>query len=215
MKMSSSVSAIFPAYIKARQEINVIYKDKKVSFKQVSYGYADLPQIVEAINAVTFKYGLSFLQPLGKITGERYLKTSVSDVISIENILIHDSGEWMSKTAQVLIEDGMPSKIKNNGASVTYGRRICALAFWFLSVEDEVEKNCNSYQSRQSDKVLDIPEEFSLDLLKFYISASSVPDRTEKAIIESFKGKITRLDQLSMPSIAHWCKQLSKKLSEK
>jgi hypothetical protein len=230
MKMSETVKNIFPAYIKARNEIGAIYKDKKVKYKQVSYGYADLPQIVDTIFPVVNSNGLAFLQPVGKVGGERWRsdtfdnpgketetnRVSGADYIAIENVLIHESGEWISTLAQVLIDDNMPSKTQGTGASITYARRVSALAFWFLAVEDETEKNVerNNSQQRENKQNHINEADYNIDLLRFYIKASSVPSKTERAIIDSFKGRVTELEQLSLPSIKYWCDTLSRKLAE-
>jgi hypothetical protein len=211
MKMSDSVKNIFPAYIKARLKMAPLYKDKD-GYK---FKYVDLPQIVEAINTATHPNELAFLQLIGKIKGDRVsvkdnVRTSGGDVISVENMLIHTSGEWISKTAQVLIDDKMPSRIQCSGASVTYARRISALGFWFISAEDEIEKR--GVDNRNSGKVMS--EVSPLDALKFYISASSVPSKTEKAIIDSFNGKLQSIDEMNIEETRHWCNVLSRKLSE-
>lgn len=226
MKLSSSVTNIFPAYIKARKAMGSVYKDKD----GYNAKYADLPQIVEVINAAAYANGLAFIQSLAGIDGHRKsvgkndMQVSGSDCISIENMLIHTSGEWMSKTGQVLIDDKMASKIQCSGASVTYARRVSALGFWFIAVEDEIDKRGVSNDVKHSDDSMKrggyldlrqagktvIDSEYNIDLLKTYIAASSDPAKTEKHIIDACGPEVINLYGLSLTAIEYWCKALKK-----
>lgn len=239
MKMSSSVLNIFPAYIKARKAMGNVYKNIAVQFNKTSYKYADLPQIVETVNAATYPNDLAFIQSVGDIEGCRTYWNFVNesrdksgeckeftsgDVISIENMLIHASGEWMSKTAQVLVDDKMPSRIQCSGASVTYARRVSALGFWFIAVEDEIEKRSMSNNIKHADDGMKhggyidlrqagktvIDSEYNINLLKTYIAASSDPAKTEKHIIDACGPEVISLYDLSSGSIEYWCKGLKK-----
>lgn len=193
-----------------------VYKDKD----GYNAKYADLPQIVEVINAAAYANGLAFIQSLGGIDGHRKsvgkndMQVSGSDCISIENMLIHTSGEWMSKTGQVLIDDKMASKIQCSGASVTYARRVSALGFWFIAVEDEIDKRDMSNNVRYADDGMKrggyVDSEYSIDLLKTYIAASSDPARTEKHIIDACGPGVINLYGLSLTAIEYWCKALKK-----
>jgi hypothetical protein len=196
----------------------VSFKDKNNNYREVpKFKYVDLPKIVEVINEASYKNNLIFCQLMGEIK---------EGCISLENILLHSSGEWISKACQVLIDDKMPSRIQCVGASVTYARRISALGFWFMAAEDEIEPRTYQNYNNQGDveylkpaKIIknsplqSQPSDYNIDLLRFYISASSVPYKTEKAILDSFNGKIRTLDELDDASLKHWCDILSKKLA--
>lgn len=107
-KLSSSLS-------KLQGEITDAHKDKK----GYGYNYADLSQVLDIARPLLAKHGLSVTQ----------LLYSEEERMGVETCLLHESGQWLSSSASMMVErsKGM-SLAQSAGSVITYLRRYALAA---------------------------------------------------------------------------------------
>ena len=122
MGRSDTIAKLLPALIKARGEMTKVIKDAtNPHFKSK---YADLAGCLEACEPALGKYGLAVLQTTRWADG----------VLTLDTVLAHDSGEWISSEYPVLCQYTRPQEI---GAGLTYARRYSYLAITGRAPEDD------------------------------------------------------------------------------
>lgn len=99
--------------------------------------YADLPSILELCRPLLSKNGLSIAQFPGNAS---------SDKISIETILMHKSGEWISSVYEMnAISQTERLKSTNaaqaDGIIITYARRYAITALLAIAAQDDTDAN--------------------------------------------------------------------------
>jgi hypothetical protein len=99
--------------------------------------YADLPSILELCRPLLSKNGLSIVQFPGN---------SANDKISIETVLMHKSGEWLSATYEMsAISESARLKSTNaaqaDGIIITYARRYAITALLAIAAQDDTDAN--------------------------------------------------------------------------
>ena len=86
--------------------------------------YADLAEVLSCIKAVAMDNGLSFTQ----------MPSYSEGVVSVETMLIHNSGEWISSVCSSPAPKLDPQGI---GSAITYLRRYSLSAVFGLAQEDD------------------------------------------------------------------------------
>lgn len=102
--------------------------------------YADLPSILELCRPLLSKNGLSIVQFPGN---------STNDKISIETVLMHKSGEWISAAYEMsAISEGARLKSTNaaqaDGIIITYARRYALTALLAIAAQDDTDANAGN-----------------------------------------------------------------------
>ena len=119
MKTSTEIVKITGAFLKAQKEIESVIKDKTNPFFKSKY--ADLTGVIDACKDKLNKQGIAILQPI--------------DGMTVETILIHDSGEWFSSSTPIV------SKEVNNpqalGSAITYAKRYGLQSMVLLPASDD------------------------------------------------------------------------------
>lgn len=113
----SEIAQLAAALVKARADLHHVGKDKKVSIKTksgatISYGYADLSDVIDVCTAALTPHGVTFLQP---VIG------SEAGTIRVRTTLLHESGESLSDEGVPIAADFRDAK--SVGSAVTYARR--------------------------------------------------------------------------------------------
>ncbi len=123
MNKSDDISQLALALSKLQGEIKDAYKDRK----GYGYQYADLSSVLDIIRPLSSKYRLSITQ----------LPGAVGEKVSLETILMHESGQWISSTIEmpVQISKGM-SMAQSTGAVLTYARRYALAAVFGIAQSD-------------------------------------------------------------------------------
>lgn len=104
------------ALVKATLEFDQVLADKKISYNQTRFNYANLDSIIQATRKALANNGL-------------VLTTSVSveaNKVSLKPRLIHASGEWLEYDAFTL--KAKSESDKDIGAAITYARRYTQLS---------------------------------------------------------------------------------------
>ena len=122
MKMSESIKELAAAMAAAQLEIeNASKNSANPHFKSK---YADLAEVLNTARPVLAKHGLSVAQ----------FPSMEANVVSVETILMHSSGEWISNIASAPLSKPDAQGV---GSATTYLRRYSLAALAGIAQEDD------------------------------------------------------------------------------
>lgn len=122
MNKSESIKELATALAKAQAEIeNASKSSVNPHFKSK---YADLAEVLNTVRPVFSKHGISVIQAPSYEAG----------VASVETMLAHSSGEWLSNTCSAPVSK---QDAQGVGSAVTYLRRYSLAAFAGIAQEDD------------------------------------------------------------------------------
>lgn len=155
MNKSESIAELATALSKAQPELENAIRDVAAH----KYKYADLGQMLTITKPVFAKYDLALSQfPSG---GE-------GDSISLDSILMHKSGEWLSQSYSMPIEARGISKAQASGLTITYMRRYALAAIAGITQEDndaaahrEEQKNIDMHAEENNAAVAEFKRKMS------------------------------------------------------
>lgn len=119
MKTSESIIKITPAFLKAQKEITSVIKDSDNPF--FNSKYADLTSVIDACKDKLNAVGIAILQPI--------------DGMSVETMLLHESGEWFSSSTPIVSKD--ENNPQSLGSAITYAKRYGLQSMVLLPAEDD------------------------------------------------------------------------------
>jgi len=119
---SDSIKELSAALSKAQAEIKGASKDSANPFFKSKY--ADLASVWDACRDPLTKNGLSVSQP----------PSADGAKVTVETILMHESGEWMSTALTMTAKDDSPQAI---GSTITYARRYALAAMTGVAPDDD------------------------------------------------------------------------------
>ena len=123
MQKSDTISALAAALAKAQAAIRPAKKDS--TNPHYKSKYADLASIMEACRDALAANDLSVVQmPVDIIPGHA----------SLETVLLHKSGEWMSSVASCRLSK---DDAQGYGSAITYLRRYCLAAMLAIAQDDD------------------------------------------------------------------------------
>lgn len=122
MEMSSSITKIAPAFLKAQAAMNAAAKT--ASNPHFKSKYADLSTIIAEVKPALNFHGISFLQ------------SSHNDAtgVTVSTVFLHDSGEWLRATIYLPVPQQTPQAY---GSAITYGKRYQLQSMTGLPSEDD------------------------------------------------------------------------------
>jgi len=126
MNKSDSVREIATALNKAQSEMKVALKDSTNPFFESSY--ADFASVWETCREPLTKNGLSVSQ----------LCINEGELIGVETVLMHNSGEWISSR---LLLKPVKSDPQSQGSALTYARRYSLSGIVTLATEADDDAN--------------------------------------------------------------------------
>lgn len=150
MKMSPSIANLAAALVSAQAEFTVVVKDANNPFFRSNY--ATLKAIVEMLRAPLAKHGLSYVQGIDIVEGEKVMATTI----------IHKSGEWLvsfspfytnpsvdkDKDGKIVREYVKP---QDGGSGVTYSKRYgLQAAFGVVVADDDTDDDGNRANHNKS-----------------------------------------------------------------
>lgn len=110
MNKSDQINEIAKALSTLQGEIKDAHKDKA----GYNYKYADLSQVLEIVRPLLSKHGLAITQLCG----------SADEKVSVETMLMHTSGQWISSTIEMVAEKGKGRTMAQDvGSVISYARR--------------------------------------------------------------------------------------------
>lgn len=124
MNKSDSIKELATALAKAQGKIKGALKDSSNPFFKSKY--ADLSSVVEAIRTEFSEVGLSYVQTV---------HPSDKEEVSVETVLLHSSGEWLS--CGVLSLPVSKADAQGYGSAITYARRYGLSAATGVAPEDD------------------------------------------------------------------------------
>lgn len=123
IEKSENITLLAVALLKAQKEMGAALKDAKNPFFKSSY--ADLKAVIEAIKDPLNNNGITYLQAVD----------SFESVPSIETILLHESGQFISSRTPVFC--AKPNDPQAFGSGITYSKRYALQAFMGLPTADD------------------------------------------------------------------------------
>ena len=136
MQKSESIAALAAALAKAQGEME--NADKNSQNPHFRSKYADLAEIINTVRPVLAKHGLSVTQFPAYADGNA----------SVETVLAHESGEWMSGVCSSPVVKADPQGV---GSALTYLRRYSLSAVCGIAQEDD-DANAASKPKGESKK---------------------------------------------------------------
>lgn len=122
MLKSESIAALATALAEAQGEIENATKNSQNP--HLKNRYADLAEILNTVRPVLSRHGLAVSQH----------PAFADNMVQVETILLHKSGEWMASTITTPVQKADPQGV---GSAVTYARRYSLAAIVGLSQEDD------------------------------------------------------------------------------
>lgn len=141
MKQSESVASLAPALAKAQAELKAIAHDSKNPHFKSSY--ASLDTILEHVRPILAAQGLSIVQGMTTPHTDEHGKVTA---ITVETMLLHASGEYLSSAAIMPVAKHDPQGM---GGAFTYGRRYGLTACLALATEEDDDGNSASQKGRE------------------------------------------------------------------
>lgn len=122
MLKSESIASLATALAEAQGEIENATKNSQNP--HLKNRYADLAEILNTVRPVLSRHGLAVSQH----------PSFADNMVQVETILLHKSGEWMASTITTPVQKADPQGV---GSAVTYARRYSLAAIVGLSQEDD------------------------------------------------------------------------------
>ncbi len=153
MNKSESIKNIAAALCEVQSEIRGYKEDSNNPFYDSKYG--DLTSVWAAIRKPLAANGLSIVQtiehcePMQALPEMKNKKGEVlpppGDPVTIETILMHKSGEWISGKLEIRADRPGPQAI---GIAITYGRRYSLAAIVGIAPEDDDAEGATNHDQQ-------------------------------------------------------------------
>ena len=181
MQKSESIKNIAIAMCEVQRSMEVASKKSDNPF--FNSKYADLSEVLRCIKSIIPDHGLSFLQ----------MPSFENGVVSVETLVMHISGEWISSVSSSPISKLTPQGV---GDAITYLRRYAGAAIFGLAQKDD-DGNSNSEQPKKQDNKAKQPDDkpwydesdYQIDLegMTQAVRNGTPPDNIIKEIASKFK----------------------------
>lgn len=166
MKTSDNIDEISQALVRAQSEMDNPPKNATAGGGKFSYDYTTLDELIEDCQSVLNEHKITVIQGGKTIDGIPHITTR----------LLHESGQWIESTAQIMTETRDP---QDYGKGITYSRRYSLSAMLGVASEedDDAAHTCGSNPSGGAQK-------------RKSGETESITDKQRKAIHGKAKGKI-------------------------
>jgi hypothetical protein len=202
VKHSDSIANLAAALVAAQADIRGVGKDSvNPHFKNK---YASLDSIIDMVRPALAKHGLAVVQ------GATVPESDANGVLrgfTVETMLVHKSGEWLSNGAVMPMQKSDP---QGAGAALTYGRRYGVSALLNISNDEDDDGNHASVPSTQHhDSRPPVTEKVSAPRAERAFVNANKSDPAEK-LMPFGKSKGKKLGELSdeiLQQTADWCNE--------
>lgn len=123
MNKSEMINELAAAFCKAQAAMGAAAKDASNAFLKSKY--ADMASVVEAVKGPLTANGLAYAQLVGN---------GQDGNVSVETVLMHSSGQWISEKLQMKPEKCNPQGM---GSVITYARRYGLQSICGIPAEDD------------------------------------------------------------------------------
>jgi Holliday junction resolvase len=144
MNKSESIKELALALSKFQGEVTDVPKTKEVKINgKVMFKHAELSGVLDIARPLLTKHGLSVVQ----------LPGSADSKITVETVLMHSSGDWISSTIEMTLDTNSHrmSSPQEVGKYITYARRYGLAAILGIAQVDEEEA---MVQSKDKDEII-------------------------------------------------------------
>ena len=136
MNKSENIDQIATALSALQGEIKDVYKDKTGH----GYKYADLSTVLEIVRPLLSKHKLAVTQLCG----------SADEKVSVETVLMHSSGQWLSSIIEMAAEKGARRSLAQDvGNVITYARRYALAAIIGVAQTDNDAAASHAYEPQE------------------------------------------------------------------
>lgn len=175
MNKSDSITALAKALAKAQGEVE--NATKNAANPHFRSKYADLAEVINTVRPVFSSNGLAVTQ----------FPAYENGVASVETVITHESGEWMSGKASAPVTKPDPQGV---GSAITYLRRYSLAAVAGIAQEDD-DGNAASHKPRDDGKKTASPAEYAT-LVKNYADTiiairDGLNEGTEKSLAAAYE----------------------------
>jgi len=141
MNKSETINKLAPALSKLQAEIPMIPFDAEA----YRYKYATLGAIIEATKPLLEKHGFSIPQ----------LVVGDGSKVGVETILLHESGEWISETVWLFMDESNTGNTtaQKAGANITYLRRYSLASVLKLYSDEDTDASNQPVTTNRSETV--------------------------------------------------------------
>lgn len=143
MNKSESIIELSKAMSNFQKEVKQPFKDKSNPFFKSKY--VPLESVVEAINDIAPKHGLSFTQ---------WALNNDNGTIGVATMLMHESGEFIEYDPVFFPAD--KQNVQGAGALITYLKRYTLSAIFGITSDEDDDGNSNSKNELANNKQLDM-----------------------------------------------------------
>ena len=143
MNKSESITELSKAMADFQKEVKQPFKDKSNPFFKSKY--VPLESVVEAINDIAPKHGLSFTQ---------WALNNENGTVGIATLLMHTSGEFIEYDPVFIPAEKQTPQ--GYGALITYLKRYTLSAIFGITSDEDDDGNNSSKNELASDKQLDM-----------------------------------------------------------
>ena len=143
MNKSESITELSKAMAGFQKEVKQPFKDKSNPFFKSKY--VPLESVVEAINDIAPKHGLSFTQ---------WALNNENGTVGIATLLMHTSGEFIEYDPVFIPAEKQTPQ--GYGALITYLKRYTLSAIFGITSDEDDDGNNSSKNELASDKQLDM-----------------------------------------------------------
>jgi hypothetical protein len=191
MRHSETLGAIAPALVKALSEIGGVEKAANNPFFKSKY--ATLENVIDASKPILARHGLSVMQFPGPF---------VSGALSLETVILHESGEWLSGDEAFGIAAGKqdPQAV---GSALTYARRYAQMAVLNIpAVDDDGEGAMNRQKAAEPKRDMGPGEVEGVDWWKCEGPGMSASQAKKEGLDDTHEQMRSAIDQLT--TAAEW-----------
>ena len=151
MKMSENINELAEALSALQGQITDVHKDQQA----YGYKYANLTQVLELVRPVLAAHSLSLIQIPG----------NADDKVSIETVLMHKSGQWISGTLEmpVVVSKSM-NPAQAVGSVISYARRY-SITSWLGISQSDNDAQAEVVEAKKAPKITDTQSEEIIMLL--------------------------------------------------
>lgn len=191
MNKSETLGQLAAALSRFQGEVQDASKDKKAH----NYKYADLAQILEIVRPLLAKNKLAISQ----------LPGAASEKLTLETILMHESGEWISSVIEMKVE---PSKSMNLaqacGSVISYARRYALSAICGIAQQDDDAGGAKEPQSKPAV----IPVLHSLAMIEQMVAVKMEPEKLNEFLAKKGYSGLSELSQSELNKFGEYLKGL-------
>lgn len=193
MNKSDQINEIAKALSTLQGEIKDAHKDKA----GYNYKYADLSQVLEIVRPLLSKHGLAITQLCG----------SADEKVSVETMLMHTSGQWISSTIEMVAEKGKGRTMAQDvGSVISYARRYALTSLVGMT---QTDNDANNVQEQAPREVISM---ISPQQAAFILKLIGDNQDLKQSVFTHYK--VNKIEEMSSAAYNHAVERLQNSVSK-